>query len=66
MLARMQKKRNTPSLLVGLQASTTTLESNLVVSQNATCRQSYTNEVEILAFFGDLAVLSDVFLENFL
>jgi hypothetical protein len=49
-----------------VKTCTTTLEINLVVSQNATCRQSYTNEVEILAFFGDLAVLSDVFLENFL
>jgi hypothetical protein len=30
MLARMWKKRNTPPLLVGLQACTTTLEISLV------------------------------------
>ena len=33
MLARMWRKRNTPPLLVGLQACTTTLEISLVVSQ---------------------------------
>jgi hypothetical protein len=33
MLARMWRKRNTPPLLVGLQAGTTTLESSLVVPQ---------------------------------
>jgi hypothetical protein len=33
MLARMWRKRNTPPLLVGLQADTTTLEINLVVPQ---------------------------------
>jgi hypothetical protein len=33
MLARMWRKRNTPPLLVGLQACTTTLESSLVVPQ---------------------------------
>ena len=31
MLARMRRKRNTPPLLVGLQAGTTTLEISLVV-----------------------------------
>jgi hypothetical protein len=31
MLARMWRKRNTPPLLVGLQAGTTTLEISLVV-----------------------------------
>jgi hypothetical protein len=33
MLARMWRKRNTPPLLVGLQACTTTLEVSLVVPQ---------------------------------
>jgi hypothetical protein len=33
MLARMWRKRNTPPLLVGLQAGTTTLEISLVVPQ---------------------------------
>jgi hypothetical protein len=33
MLVRMWRKRNTPPLLVGLQAGTTTLEINLVVPQ---------------------------------
>jgi hypothetical protein len=33
MLARMWRKRNTPALLVGLQAGTTTLEISLVVPQ---------------------------------
>jgi hypothetical protein len=33
MLARMWRKRNTPPLLLGLQASTTTLEISLVVPQ---------------------------------
>jgi hypothetical protein len=33
MLARMWRKRNTPPLLVGLQACTTTLEISLVVPQ---------------------------------
>ena len=33
MLARMWKKRNTPPLLVGLQAGTTTLEISLMVPQ---------------------------------
>jgi hypothetical protein len=31
MLSRMWRKRNTPPLLVGLQAGTTTLETSLVV-----------------------------------
>jgi hypothetical protein len=34
MLARMWRKRNTPPLLVGLQAGTTTLEISLKVPQN--------------------------------
>jgi hypothetical protein len=34
MLVRMWRKRNTPPLLVGLQAGTTILEISLVVSQN--------------------------------
>jgi hypothetical protein len=33
MLAKMWRKRNTPPLLVGLQACTTTLERNLEVLQ---------------------------------
>jgi hypothetical protein len=33
MLARMWRKRNTPPLLVGVQACTTTLESSLAVPQ---------------------------------
>jgi hypothetical protein len=33
MLATMWRKRNTPPLLVGLQAGKTTLENNLVVPQ---------------------------------
>jgi hypothetical protein len=33
MLARMRRKRNTPTLLVGLQAGTTTLEISLMVPQ---------------------------------
>ncbi|EDL36976.1 mCG148248 [Mus musculus] len=33
MLARMWRKRNTPPLLVGLQACTTTLEISLAVPQ---------------------------------
>jgi hypothetical protein len=33
MLVRMWRKRNTPTLLVGLPAGTTTLEISLVVSQ---------------------------------
>ena len=33
MLARMWRKRNTPPLLVGLKAGTTTLEISLVVPQ---------------------------------
>jgi hypothetical protein len=33
MLERMWRKRNTPPLLVGLQACTTTLEISLVVPQ---------------------------------
>jgi hypothetical protein len=33
MLVRMWRKRNTPPLLVGLQAGTTTLESSLAVPQ---------------------------------
>ena len=33
MLARMWRKRDTPPLLVGLQAGTTTLEISLVVRQ---------------------------------
>jgi hypothetical protein len=33
MLARMWRKRNTPPLLVGLQAYTTTLETSLAVPQ---------------------------------
>ena len=33
MLARMWRKRNTPPLLVGMQACTTTLEISLAVSQ---------------------------------
>ena len=33
MLARMWRKRNTPPLLVGLQACTTTLEISLAISQ---------------------------------
>jgi hypothetical protein len=33
MMARMWRKRNTPPLLVGLQACTTTLEISLVVPQ---------------------------------
>jgi hypothetical protein len=36
MLARMWRKRNTPPLLVGLQACTTTLEISLVVSHTHT------------------------------
>jgi hypothetical protein len=33
MLARMWRKRNTPLLLVGLQACTTTMEISLVVPE---------------------------------
>jgi hypothetical protein len=33
MLARMWRKRNTPTWLVGLQARKTTLENNFVVPQ---------------------------------
>jgi hypothetical protein len=33
MLARMWRKRNTPPLLMGLQAGTSTLEVSLAVSQ---------------------------------
>jgi hypothetical protein len=47
MLARMWRKRNTPPLLVGLQAYTTTLEVSLEVSQtighNTTRRSSNTS-----------------------
>jgi hypothetical protein len=35
MLVRMWRKRNTPSLLVGLQACTTTLEISLMVPQKS-------------------------------
>jgi hypothetical protein len=34
MLARIRTKRNVPSLLVGLQVGTTTLEISLAVPQN--------------------------------
>jgi hypothetical protein len=34
MLARMQRKRNPYTLLVGMQISTTSLESNVEISQN--------------------------------
>jgi hypothetical protein len=43
MLVRMWRKRNTPSVLVGLQAGTTTLEISLVVPQkigHSTTRRS--------------------------
>ena len=47
MLARMWRKRNTPPLLVGLQACTTTLEVSLEVPQkighNTTGRSSNTS-----------------------
>jgi hypothetical protein len=33
MMERMQRKRNTPPLLVGLQTGTTTLEINLAFPQ---------------------------------
>jgi hypothetical protein len=33
MLARLRRKRNTPTLLVGFQAGTTTLEISLVIPQ---------------------------------
>jgi hypothetical protein len=42
MLVRMWRKRNTPTLLVGIQAGTTTLEISLAVSQKF--RHSYTTE----------------------
>jgi hypothetical protein len=46
MLVRMWRKRNTPSLLVGLQTGTITLAINLVVPQkignNSSSRPSYT------------------------
>jgi hypothetical protein len=48
MLARMWRKRNTPPLLVGLQAGTTTLGNSLAVSQkiehSITWGPSYTTE----------------------
>ena len=52
MLARMWRKRNTPPLLVGLQACTTTLEISLVVPQktghSTTIRSSNTSPGHIL------------------
>ena len=36
MLVRMWRKRNTPPLLVGLQAGTTILENSLAISENWT------------------------------
>jgi hypothetical protein len=51
-LARMWRKRNTPPLLVGLQASTMTLEISLAVPQKIgniiTGRPSYTTPGHIL------------------
>jgi hypothetical protein len=41
MLARIWRKRNTPPLLVELQASTTTLEISLVVPQNTRHRSEH-------------------------
>jgi hypothetical protein len=45
-MLRMWRKRNTPPLLVGLQAGKTSLETNLVVSEkignSTTCQPSYT------------------------
>jgi hypothetical protein len=41
MLARMWRKRNTPPLLVGLHAGTTTLEISLAVPQNCQKIEQY-------------------------
>jgi hypothetical protein len=52
MLARIWRKRNTPPLLVGLQACTTTLEVSLDVPQkighNTTGRSCNTSPGEVL------------------
>jgi hypothetical protein len=41
MLVRMEKKRNTPPLLVGWQTGKTTLEINLAVPQKVGNRPTY-------------------------
>ena len=57
MLARMLKKWNTPPLLVGLQASTTTLEISLVVPQKIghrnTLGPNYTIPVIFLGIYSE-------------
>jgi hypothetical protein len=52
-LARMWRKRNTPPLLVGLQAGTTTLEINLGVPQgeNKELLFFYTPLIKFVSFY---------------
>ena len=60
MLGRMWRKRNTPSLLVGLQAGTTPLELSLAVSQNtghkSTKGPNYTTPGHITRGFPSLVI----------
>jgi hypothetical protein len=51
MLARMQRKRNTPPLLVELQACTTTLEISLVVPQKTGHSTTGRSNVPLLGIY---------------
>jgi hypothetical protein len=68
MLVRMCRKRNTPSLLVGLQAGTTTLEISFVVPQkighSTTCGPSYTTPGHISKRCSNKDTCSTVFIAS--
>ena len=51
MLARMWRKRNTPPLLVGLQACTTTLEISLAVPQKIGHRHTGGSQIPLLGIY---------------
>jgi hypothetical protein len=51
MLARMWRKRNTPTLLVGLQAGTTILEISLAYSQKMEYYSAIKNK-DFMKFLG--------------
>jgi hypothetical protein len=53
MLARMWRKRNTPPLLMGLQADTTTLEISLAVPQKIGHSLSEASAIPLLDIYPD-------------
>ena len=51
MLARMQRKGNPPTLLVGMQAGATTLENSMQVPQNVENRTTYDRAIALLGIY---------------